>query len=252
MLVLDTGTDAIEVVLAAAHTTNALNCVAFWRDITTTAYTPGRTLINTNGATSVDAVGGPGASTQRVVDFLSVYNADTITHTVTVSFDANGTEYKLFQASVPSGYTLRYTDAGGFEVSAGNSSVGYVINVQALTSAPTDAQTVYFGTMPKAPVTTAAISKVYIPRTGVIKRAEIYTYSGTAGTAENWSLYVRYNNTTDTLIATVGSATNERIFSNNALAIAVTAGDYIEIKGIQPTWATNPNTTIYGGYVYIE
>lgn len=32
----------------------------------------------------------------------------------------------------------------------------------------------------------------------------------------------------------------------------VTAGDYIEIKGVQPTWATNPLTTIYGGYVYIE
>lgn len=252
MLVLDTTTDAIEVKLGAAHTTNALKCVASWRDITTTAYTPGRTLIDTNGTTSVDAVGGPGASTQRVVDFLSVYNNDTITHTVTVTFDANGTEYPLFSASVPVGYTLRYTDADGFAVSAGNTSVGYVINVQALTSSPTDAQTVYFGTLPKAPVTAAGTSKVYIPRTGILKHAEIYVYSGTAGTAENWSLYVRHNNTTDYLIATVGSATNERRFTNNALTIAVTAGDYIEIKGVQPTWATNPLTTIYGGYVYIE
>jgi hypothetical protein len=30
------------------------------------------------------------------------------------------------------------------------------------------------------------------------------------------------------------------------------AGDYFEIKGLQPTWTTNPLTTIYGGYVYIE
>lgn len=131
-------------------------------------------------------------------------------------------------------------------------SLGYAINVQALTSSPTDAQTVYLGSLPKAPVTTAGISKVYIPRTGTLKRAEIYVYSGTAGTGEAWSLYVRHNNTTDYLIATVSSATNERIFSNNALTIAVTAGGYIEIKGIQPTWATNPLTTIYGGYVYIE
>jgi len=54
------------------------------------------------------------------------------------------------------------------------------------------------------------------------------------------------------LIATVGAATNERVFTNSALAITVSAGDYFEIKGVQPTWVTNPATTIYGGYVYIE
>lgn len=129
---------------------------------------------------------------------------------------------------------------------------GYTLGVQALTSSPTDAQTVYFGQLPKAPVTAAATSKVYIPRTGTVKRAQIYCYSGTAGTAENWSLYVRLNNTTDTLIETLGAGASERIFNNESLSIAVSAGDYIEIKGIQPTWATNPLTTIYGGYVYIE
>lgn len=33
---------------------------------------------------------------------------------------------------------------------------GYTLNVQALTSSPTDAQTIYFGQLPKAPVTAAA------------------------------------------------------------------------------------------------
>lgn len=129
---------------------------------------------------------------------------------------------------------------------------GYTITLQALTSAPGDGATVYFGSLPKAPTTTANISKVYIPRAGTITRAEIYTYSGTAGGADSWSLYIRLNNTTDTLIATIGAATNERRFSNTSLAIAVTTSDYIEIKGVQPTWASNPNTTIYGGYVFIE
>lgn len=130
--------------------------------------------------------------------------------------------------------------------------LGYTINVQALTSSPADATTVYFGTLPKAPVTAAATSKVYIRKAGTIKIAEIYVYSGTAGTNENWSLYIRKNNTTDTLIATVAAATNERVFSNTGLSISVAAGDYIEIKGVQPTWTTNPATTIYGGYIYIE
>jgi hypothetical protein len=135
---------------------------------------------------------------------------------------------------------------------SGGAGLGYVINVMALTSSPVDAQTVYFGMMPKAPITTANVSKVYIRKAGTLKIAEIYCYSGTAGTGEAWSLYVRKNNTTDYLIATLSVTTSERVFTNSALSITLVAGDYIELKSIQPTWVTNPLTTIYGGYLYIE
>lgn len=135
---------------------------------------------------------------------------------------------------------------------AGSAGLGMIINVQALTSSPTDSQTVYFGTLPKAPTTTAGTSKIYIRKTCTLKVAEINCYSGTAGTAEAWSLYVRKNNTTDTLIATLSVSASERVFSNSGLSISLVAGDYIEIKGVQPLWATNPLTTIYGGYLYFE
>lgn len=128
---------------------------------------------------------------------------------------------------------------------------GYTISVQALTSSPADAATIYFGMLPKAPVTAANTSKVYVRRSGTITGAEIYCYSGTAGTAESWTLYIRKNNTTDFLISTVSAATNERVFTNHNLSIPVAAGDYFEIKAINPTWATNPLTTIFGGYVRI-
>jgi len=158
-------------------------------------------------------------------------------------------------SSPSTGQVLKYdgsawvndTDATG----AGG-GLGYTINVQALTSSPVDAQTVYFGVLPKVPVTTANISKIYIRKAGTIKIAEIYCYSGTAGTNQAWSLYVRKNNTTDYLIATLSVATSERVFTNSSLGIPVVAGDYVEIKGVQPTWATNPLTTIYGGYLYVE
>jgi len=130
--------------------------------------------------------------------------------------------------------------------------MGYAISVQALTSSPVDGQTVYFGKLPKAPVTAAGTSKIYIRKAGTLKVAEVYCYSGTAGTAEAWSLYVRKNNTTDYLIATLSVSASERVFSNAALSIVLAAGDYIEIKAVNPTWATNPATTIFGGYVYIE
>ena len=126
------------------------------------------------------------------------------------------------------------------------------INVQALTSSPVDAQTVYFGMLPKAPTTTAAISRIYVRANCTIKRAEIWCYSGTAGTNQAWTLYIRKNNTTDTQIASLSVATNARVFSNENLNISMAAGDYFEIKGVQPTWTTNPATTIYGGYIVIE
>ena len=106
--------------------------------------------------------------------------------------------------------------------------------------------------LPKAPVTAAATSKVYIRKAGKIKRAEIYCYSGTAGTNEAWPISIRLNNTTDTQIASLSVATNERVFSNANLNISVVAGDYIAIKSVNPTWATNPLTTIFGGNIYIE
>jgi PKD repeat protein len=129
---------------------------------------------------------------------------------------------------------------------------GYPLFVQALTSTPTDALTVYFGNLPKAPVTTGGMSKIYIPRKGTINRVFINVYSGTAGSNEAWSLYIRKNDATDTLIDTIASSSNERLFESTNLNISVTEGDYIEIKGVQPTWATNPATTIYGGYVFVD
>jgi len=128
----------------------------------------------------------------------------------------------------------------------------YAIAVQALTSSPADGATTYFGTVPRAPIANPAASKIFIRKAGTIKIVEIYCISGTAGSGEAWSLYIRKNNTTDFLIATVAQANNERIFTNSNIGIPMAAGDYFEIKMINPTWATNPLTTIFGGYVYIE
>ena len=85
MIILSATTDTIQAVLGGAVTTNQMQAFACWRDITTTAYTPGRTQISTNNTTDVDVVGSPGASTQRAIDFISVYNADTVAQTLTVN-----------------------------------------------------------------------------------------------------------------------------------------------------------------------
>lgn len=136
---------------------------------------------------------------------------------------------------------------------SGGGGLGYALNVQAASQATTtDAQTLYWGSMLVAPSATANRWRVYIPKAGTIKAAYIYTYSGTAGTAEAWVMSIRKNNSTNTQIASVALNTNDRVWSNASLSISVVAGDYIEIIEVCPTWATNPAAVTRTGQIYIE
>lgn len=114
MIVLSATTDAIEAVLGGTVTTNQMQCVSVWRDVTTTDYTPGRTVINTNNTSAVDVVTGPAGSTQRVIDLINIYNNDTVPQRLTISFDANGTEYILWKGSLASGESVQYVDGTGW------------------------------------------------------------------------------------------------------------------------------------------
>lgn len=128
MLILTQTTDEIEVLLGGAITTNQLQCYATYRDITASAFTPGRTGIVTNGTTPVNVVPSPGASTNRVVDYLSVWNTDTVNAVVTVQFNDNGTTYTLFQTTLASGEKLEYAEGKGFTVFATTGAVKQSIN----------------------------------------------------------------------------------------------------------------------------
>lgn len=120
MLILSSETDAVEVVLAGARTTNDCPITAYYRDITTTTFVPGRSLLNTNGTTPVDAVTGPASSTQRVVDFLSVYNEDTASVTATLRFSDNGTTYTIATVTLGVGERLEYSNDRGVRVYSNN------------------------------------------------------------------------------------------------------------------------------------
>jgi hypothetical protein len=116
MIVL-TSTDKIEIVLAGAVATNQLQCVAAWRDITSTpTYVAGRSVVNTNSTTSVDFVAAPAASTQRVIDFMSVFNRDTANADVTIRMDVSATEYILWKGVIATGERMEYENGKGFTV----------------------------------------------------------------------------------------------------------------------------------------
>jgi hypothetical protein len=115
-----------------------------------------------------------------------------------------------------------------------------------------DGETRYWGGFPSVGAgLTSGKYRMYVPLTGTIIAAQAHISCLTAGSAENWSVYIRLNDTTDTLIATVGLSAADRIFLNTGLAIAVNAGDYIEMKEVEPTWATNPANAIRSCWILI-
>jgi len=113
--------------------------------------------------------------------------------------------------------------------------------------------TYYFGIHPNTPTTTSNIRKIYFRDNIRITHVEIYSQSTTAGSNENWSMYVRVDGTTDTLIQTIGVSTGERIWTNSAMSVDVDANHYVEIKMVNPTtWSTAPVATVFSGYIKYE
>ncbi len=123
MIVLSATTDVIRVVLAGAITTSQLDCFTTWRDITTTAFTPGRTAVATNSTTNVNIVGAPAASTQRVIDTMSIYNRDTANATVTIKFYDNSADWVLWKGTLAPDEKVEYLEGVGFRVITNNGSV---------------------------------------------------------------------------------------------------------------------------------
>jgi hypothetical protein len=115
-----------------------------------------------------------------------------------------------------------------------------------------DSSTYYLGNPYGPPTTDPAVRRMYCPMAGTIKVVYFYWYAQTAGSGDNISVYIRLNDTSDTLIATIGNTAASKVFSKTDLSIAVVQGDYYEIKVVCPAWATNPADVFLSGVVYIE
>lgn len=126
------------------------------------------------------------------------------------------------------------------------------MQVQAAQSNPSSGATIFFGNLALQPNTAGATRKIYVRKKRVIRGAELYSRASTAGSNENWSFYIRVNDTTDYLIQTVGVSANERIWSNMALSIELNAGDYFEIKAVNPTWGTPPASFTIAGNILLQ
>lgn len=131
---------------------------------------------------------------------------------------------------------------------------GYSLTANSAQFAPADSTTYYFGIFASLPVTTTpATRRQYVPKSGTVRAVALNWFANAvAGSSENISMYLRVNDTTEYLIATVGNNLAQKTFINTAMNAPVVAGDYIEIRLVTPAWALDPTQVTIGGTIYVE
>src|SRR3990167_9499841 len=137
MIILDTTTKKLQIILAGAVAANELPVVVGFADVTTTAFTPGEQNSTTNGGTAVDICAAPAASTQRVVKDINVYNEDSAAVTATVRLNDNATIRILRKVALAVGDTLKYGDKG-WQVIDSNGNEKTTGGVASITGTPNE------------------------------------------------------------------------------------------------------------------
>lgn len=114
MLRLDSSV-VLQAVLSGAISTTQPQVTVCASDQSSSGYAglaPVRTALNST--TDVTILSAPAASTFRDVDYLSVYNRDTASITVTIKYDASGTDTIIITATILTLETLFYVHGQGW------------------------------------------------------------------------------------------------------------------------------------------
>lgn len=140
-------------------------------------------------------------------------------------------------------------------IGPGSRSSGYTLAINASSFNPADATTYYLGShYSLAPSGTATTRRIFIPKAGVITACHLFVVPTAGGTAEQSTISIRLNNTTDTTITSVLDLSGTTTASKTDLSIVVANNyaDYVEIKWVTPTWATNPTGVFFTGNIFVR
>ena len=107
----------IEVVLAGIVATSQSPITVDYVEFSSASATPAFNAATTNSTAIVTALSAPAAGSQRKVNNLTIFNADTASILVTVQFDQSGSKYEMLKGmTVRAGDSLQYTDKNGWNV----------------------------------------------------------------------------------------------------------------------------------------
>jgi hypothetical protein len=116
LIILDTANKTLVAKMGESATTTEPAFTSHWADSTSSNLTEGSTDGTLNGTTYVALVTAPGASTRRVIKEASIYNSDTVAHSIILAFDNNGTQRIIWSGTLPSlttFYLSRVLSSGG-------------------------------------------------------------------------------------------------------------------------------------------
>lgn len=188
-----------------------------------------------------------------VINFPAEFGWNTATSKASIAGNIDLTSgANVTIANTTADKNIALSTSGTGVVAVNGTNIGACLQVMAERTDPANSTTYYFGGQPVPLSTASGLTRLYIPVGGKIIAARICSWAnGTAGSAQNWSLYIRLNDTSDTLIATTGVSAAIRTWVKTSLSIVVTAGDYIEIKCVTPNWGTPPTKVSFSGTIYI-
>lgn len=119
-----------------------------------------------------------------------------------------------------------------------------------------DGLSAYYGLIDTAQAVSAAnynLVKIEVPKTGVVKRIWIKVSYSTTGSGETINVFARLNDTTDFgTISFAFAGVSPVHATDSTVSQAVTAGDYLAVKVVCPTFATDPTQVRLAAVIYIE
>lgn len=122
MLVLTATTDKISLTTSKAGNVHVVACYTDRNQSNGAIGIDGRQVTSIVTAATTDIVGVPGSTTERNIRALHICNANTHgqgangDNTITVNFDANGTIYEVYRATLAAGEILQYAEGKGFGI----------------------------------------------------------------------------------------------------------------------------------------
>jgi len=118
-LVLDATTKTIQAVMSGAAATSNPEFTAAYADSTSSSLTEGANDGALNGTTAVQLVGSPGASTRRVIKWITIQNKDTAPVTITITYNNSSGSTSRQIAKVTLAVNETWTIDGTFTTSGG-------------------------------------------------------------------------------------------------------------------------------------
>jgi hypothetical protein len=201
MIVLDTTSKSITVVMSGAPATTNPHYTTAYADNNGTTFTEGASDGTLNGTTAVTVVSAPASSTRRIINTITVENTDTAAVTITVGYVNGANTRTLAKVTLQVGDT--WTTNGAYDTNGNLKQIMGIVNLA----------TQVTGTLPIANGGTGATT---------LAGASIATYTGTETLTNKTLTNPTVTNYLESVVAIGNSGTSQTLSLTNGTVQTVT------------------------------